>query len=210
MLNLLLIALVVVLNSLLMSQALRGLEMPLARGLMKLRKTPVVGRIATRIEVFRAGIEQGTGLQTSYDVADFADFMIICLGAGHTIPGAFAEAASSLSQSTLAGDAQRTLRYYNMGCSFGESVEQARRVSKSEAFCNLADTLVIALKMGSDLSSALELMCQNLRKNASCRVEENAARAPVKMLFPVVCFIFPAIFILLGAPVIRDIIDALR
>lgn len=149
-------------------------------------------------------------LQTYYDAADFGDFLVVCLGAGHTIPQAFSEASQCLNGTEMAKDANEALRFYNSGCSFAVALETAKLNSHLEAFQNLADTLIVGLKMGSNLADSIDVMCANLRKTASSKVEESAARAPVKMLFPMVCFIFPAIFILLGAPVIRDLMDAMN
>jgi tight adherence protein C len=64
--------------------------------------------------------------------------------------------------------------------------------------------LIQADKMGSGLGKTLRLQAEQLRVERSQRAEKQAGEAPVKMLIPLVMFIFPTIWIILAAPIVFD------
>lgn len=173
---------------------------PLARKAATLFK-----KIKWREKIFGNTTSQS---QACYDIADFSDVLVLSLGAGRTLPAAFGEAAAGLGKTSFGEDVGRVLLYYQAGESFSRALQLGRLQTKSEKFRQLVDTIVLGLTMGTDIVDSLESLCSGLRSSASASIEEYAARAPVKMLFPMVCFIFPSIFILLGAPVVRDLMEA--
>jgi tight adherence protein C len=79
--------------------------------------------------------------------------------------------------------------------------------------CNLSElttfltALVQADQLGISIKSVLKVQSENLRKERSQRAEEKALKAPVKMLVPMVVFIFPVIFIILLGPAVVNIMD---
>lgn len=149
-------------------------------------------------------------VRSLFDVADFVDFMIISLTSGQTIPGSFTEARQALTHSEVLPYANRVIELYGMGSSFFDAVLDARAQCDHPYFLQVLDALEVSLKMGTNLSDSLDALGENLRRSGAGLVEEKAAKAPVKMLFPMVCFIFPAIFILLGAGVVRDLMQSLN
>ena len=102
----------------------------------------------------------------------------------------------------------------------GRSVEEFRIVlhemrigeSRSEALKNLADrtrmnetttfarSIVQADQLGISLGRILRVQGQDMRHRRQMAAEERAMKAPVKMLFPIVVFIFPAMFVVILGP----------
>lgn len=94
-----------------------------------------------------------------------------------------------------------------------------RGMSKKEAYdslakrCNLKElttfltALVQADQLGISVKSVLKVQAENLRKERRQRAEEKALKAPVKMLLPMVMFIFPVIFIVLLGPAVLNIME---
>jgi tight adherence protein C len=64
--------------------------------------------------------------------------------------------------------------------------------------------LIQADRMGSSLGVALRSQAQQVRSARFHRAEKLAGQAPVKILLPLVLFIFPTLWIILGAPVLYD------
>ena len=64
----------------------------------------------------------------------------------------------------------------------------------------LAATLIQADKFGSSVAQALRTQSDSMRLRRSQLAEEKAAKTAVKLIFPLVIFIFPAIFIVLVGP----------
>lgn len=102
-----------------------------------------------------------------------------------------------------------TLRHMRMG--------QARR----DAFKSMADRLdqpdlnsfisaiIQADQLGVSIGQVLRIQSDQLRQKRRQRAEEEAAKAPVKMMIPLVLFIFPNVGIVIGCPAIFQIIEEL-
>jgi tight adherence protein C len=64
----------------------------------------------------------------------------------------------------------------------------------------LAAVLIQADKFGSSVAQALRVQSDSMRTRRSQMAEEKAAKTAVKLLFPLVIFIFPGIFVVLVGP----------
>ena len=64
------------------------------------------------------------------------------------------------------------------------------------------------LAPGTSIASALRIHAETLRTNRQHAAEELAAKASVKMTFPLVLFIFPATFIVLAGPTVLKMMDS--
>jgi tight adherence protein C len=60
--------------------------------------------------------------------------------------------------------------------------------------------IIQADQMGTSLGKTLRIQAQSSRQKRQAAAEEKAAKAPIKMLFPSVAFIFPAMFIVILGP----------
>ena len=92
-------------------------------------------------------------------------------------------------------------------------------MSKREAYGNMSarcgvkeitsflNSLVQAEQLGISIKSVLKTQSESLREDRRQRAEEKALKAPVKMLVPLVIFIFPVIFIILLGPALINILD---
>jgi tight adherence protein C len=59
------------------------------------------------------------------------------------------------------------------------------------------------------LTQALRIFSESFRQRRSDIAEERAHKLPVKLVFPMMLFIFPAIFVFAGAPAITQLVRAL-
>ena len=66
-----------------------------------------------------------------------------------------------------------------------------------------------AEKLGVPLAEMLRIQSDELRIRLRNNAEEHAMRAPVKMLFPTVALIFPAVFIVVLGPAVISLLDNL-
>ena len=64
------------------------------------------------------------------------------------------------------------------------------------------NALIQADRLGSSLGSVLRIQSEDLRQKRSQYAEEMAMKAPIKMLFPLIAFIFPAVFVMLFGPIV--------
>ena len=74
---------------------------------------------------------------------------------------------------------------------------------------SLAAILIQAERFGSSIAQALRVQSDTMRVKRSQLAEEKAAKTAVKMIFPLVLFIFPGIFVVLVGPAAISMINNL-
>ena len=72
---------------------------------------------------------------------------------------------------------------------------------------NVVTTLTQADRLGTSLSEALKVQTEQLRLHRRLRAEERAAKIGTKLLFPLVFFLFPALFLVLVGPAVLSVLE---
>lgn len=80
---------------------------------------------------------------------------------------------------------------------------------ESDDLRSFARSIIQADELGTSLGRTLKVQAEDMRVHRQLAAEEKAMKAPVKMLFPTVLFIFPAMFIVILGPAFLNILDAL-
>lgn len=134
---------------------------------------------------------------------DALDLITISVEAGLTLEAALARMISR-SKGPLADEFSRALQETNLGKARALAL---RDVSKRTGVADLQSViaaLIQAEEMGSSIGSVLRVQSDAVRVRRQQRAQEQAIQAPVKMLFPLILFVLPAMFVvILGPAVIR-------
>jgi tight adherence protein C len=144
-------------------------------------------------------------------IPDAVDLLVICVEAGLGLDQAMVRAGLELS-----------LSHPDINDEFLQiNREQRAGKPRMEAWRAMADRtglpeivaftgmLVQTERFGTPIARALSTFADSLREKRRQRAEEQAAKTTVKMIFPLVLFIFPSMFIVLLAPAILDIAQSL-
>jgi tight adherence protein C len=75
---------------------------------------------------------------------------------------------------------------------------------------SVVTTLSQTLRYGTPLAQALRVVASELRNNALISLEERANKMPVLLTIPMVLFILPSVFLVIGGPTALHLIDAFR
>jgi len=129
------------------------------------------------------------------------DLLTLSVEAGLDFTEALARMVPKLEGSALAEEFGELLRQIRLGRSRGDALrDMAGRVNMPEmgTFCS---SLVQADELGADLGPVLRVLSDQMRNERANRAEKKAMEAPVKILFPLIVFIFPTVFIVLFAPI---------
>jgi tight adherence protein C len=144
-------------------------------------------------------------------IPDALDMMVICAGAGlglgttivrvahelqHSHPAIALELAHTANELQMMTDSKIPLT--NLGNRCG--VESAKR---------LATTLLQSAQYGTPLTDALRGLAAELRTELITRFEAKAARMPVLLTLPMIAFILPCVFLVIGGPAVIKVIHAL-
>lgn len=146
----------------------------------------------------------------TYGLADALDLMVVCVEAGLTVDGAMQRVAQDLSIAHPSISRELGIAHMEtrVGLSRSESLRNLGIRTGNEALQSLAAMLIQADRFGTSIASALRVHSDTLRQTRQRAAEENAAKASVKMSFPLVLFIFPATFIVLIGPTIINLMNS--
>lgn len=130
---------------------------------------------------------------------DLLDLLVVCTEAGMGLDAALAEVVSR-KEGPLVDEFARTLVEVRLGKRRNEAwQDMAARVDVQE-LSTLVAALYQAQTMGVSIAKALRTHADALRSQRSLRIKEQSALLSTKMLFPLVLFIFPALFVVILGP----------
>ena len=85
----------------------------------------------------------------------------------------------------------------------------ARRCDVEEVYL-FTTSIIQAERLGTSMSKTLVEQANNMRELRQQRVKAQALKAPIKILFPLVIFIFPTIFIIILLPPLINVLNNLN
>lgn len=135
---------------------------------------------------------------------DALDLMVVCVEAGLTIDGAMQRVGQELvlAHPVISRELGIAHMETRVGLSRQESLKNLGTRTGNAAFQSLSAMLVQADRFGTSIAGALRIHADSLRVKRQQAAEEMAAKASVKMSFPLVLFIFPSTFIVLAGPTV--------
>ena len=102
--------------------------------------------------------------------------------------------------SPLADEFARTLREMELGLPRREALQNLKQRTEVPELSNFVLTLIQADALGMPIGRVLKTQAAEMRLKRRPWAREKAAKLPVKILFPLVLFIFPAMFVVLLGP----------
>ncbi len=145
-------------------------------------------------------------------IPDAIDLLVICVGAGLGLDQALQRVGQELSTSHV--DIHDELLQINLEQRAGKprldawkSMAQRTKIEEFDAFVSM---LAQTDRFGTPIIRALSRFSEDVRLKRRQRAEEMAAKTKVKILFPLVLFIFPCIFIVLLAPAVLHMAAAMH
>lgn len=133
------------------------------------------------------------------------DQMLISVQAGLGFEAAMARTAQN-GDGPLADEMMRTLQDMQVGRSRKEAyLAMSDRVDVAD-LRSFIRAIVQADAYGIAIAKVLKVQAQEMRMKRRQRAEEHAMKIPVKILFPLIFFIFPTLFIILLGPAVMNII----
>ncbi len=137
---------------------------------------------------------------------DALDLLAVCVEAGMGLDAAIKRVGEEmrLSNKVLSDE----FGLLNLEMRAGKERKEAMRSMADridlEDVSSWVSLLIQTDKLGTSISQALRIQSDSLRTKRSQRLEEMAAKIPVKLLFPTIFCIFPSLFlVILGPAVIR-------
>jgi tight adherence protein C len=176
----------------------------MAMGLLVL--LPGMGALAPKAWVERAARERQAMVRK--ELPDVLDLLAISVEAGLGFEAALELAARNFI-GPLADEVRRALREMELGRSRHEALHAMKRRVDVPELSNFVLALTQADALGMPIGRVLHTQATELRARRRQWAREKAGKMPIKILFPLVLFIFPAILVVLLGPAAASIMKVL-
>ena len=141
------------------------------------------------------------------DLPDALDLMVVCVEAGMGLDEAINRVAkeSKFQSKELSDEFALLGLELRAGKQRQNALRNLAERTNLEEVNNLVTLLIQADKFGTNIADTLRVYSDSFRTERFQRAEEMAAKMPVKLIFPLILFIFPALFIVIIGPAIISI-----
>ncbi|MBC7794989.1 MAG: type II secretion system F family protein, partial [Clostridia bacterium] len=132
------------------------------------------------------------------------DLLTLCVEAGLDFAAGVARTVEKGKSGALRNELSQFLAEVRVGKTRAEALEHMSVRVGLPALANFVSALIQAERLGVGLGKTLRAQAEQLRNERSERAEKAAGEAPVKILIPLVLFVFPTIWVILAAPIVFE------
>ena len=141
-------------------------------------------------------------------VPEFLDLLCVSVQAGLSFDGAVSKINARM-KGALIDEFKRVQSDVSLGMTRQYALTQMAKRCDLEEIYLFTSSVIQAEKLGTSMSKTLKMQADNMRDRHRQYVKAEAMKAPVKIIFPMVLFIFPSIFVVLLFPAILTLMKAL-
>jgi len=145
--------------------------------------------------------------QIDYELPELIDVLVVTVEAGLGFSGSLQVAAEKLV-GPLGDELRLTLQEQSMGLSTTEALQNMLARAESPAMRSFVRSIVQGETLGVSIGEIMRNLATEMRKRRRASAEEKAQKAPIKILFPLIFLIFPAMFVILLGPAVFQFIEA--
>lgn len=143
-------------------------------------------------------------MSMTLQLPDVLDLLTISVEAGLGFDAALAKCVEKM-EGPLVDEFAQALAEVRMGRLRRDALRDVATRADSQPVNNFVGAIIQAEQLGVPIAKVLQIQSNQLRIERRQRAEEAAAKAPVKMLFPMVGCIFPTIFIVILGPAVVQV-----
>jgi tight adherence protein C len=136
------------------------------------------------------------------NLPDAIDLLEICVSSGMGLDMAWNAVCDEFRgvSAILADEMALSNLEMHLGAPRADAMRNMAKRTGVEDISSLVATLVQSERFGTSVSQALRTYADAMRQERSCRAEEAAEKLAIKLLFPMVMFIFPCMFLVILGP----------
>jgi tight adherence protein C len=134
---------------------------------------------------------------------ELIDLLTVTVEAGLAFSASLREATDRL-RGPLGEELRLTLQEQSMGLSLDEAIRNMLARADTPAMRSFVRSILQAETLGVSIGQILRALAVEMRKRRRASAEERAQKAPVKILFPLIFLIFPALFLVILYPALHS------
>jgi tight adherence protein C len=166
-------------------------------GAIWLAAAAVGGFFLPDILLYNSGLKRQQTLQRS--IPDALDMLTVCVEAGLGFDAGIAQVATNV-EGPIAGEFARLLREMQIGRTRVSAFQELAQRTTVPELRIFVSALTQSDKLGIPLANVLREQSNEMRLKRRQRAEEQAQKVPVKILFPLIFCILPALFVVVIGP----------
>jgi len=140
---------------------------------------------------------------------DIMDLIMVSVEAGLGFDAAMAKVVEK-QKGVMAEEFNNVLQEIKVGKPRRQALKDMAAKNNVEDLSNVIASLVQADQLGISMGSVLRNQANQIRQKRKQRAQEKAQKAPVKIMIPLVFFIFPSVFIVILGPAFLNIMEAFK
>ncbi len=142
---------------------------------------------------------------------DAVDMLEICVSAGMGLDAAWTAVSDEIRRVSpiFADEMELTSLEISLGVPRGDALRHMAHRTGAEDLSSLVALLVQSERFGAGIIEALTNFARSMREARSQRAEEAAEKMSVKLLFPMVMFIFPSLLIVMVGPAVLELVKVM-
>ncbi len=141
------------------------------------------------------------------ELPDTVDLLGLCVNAGLDFMMALKYVVERSHPSVIIEELRSMMQEINVGKPRRDALRDMARKYEMPDLSTFSRTLIQADRMGTSVSEALNILSEDMREARFRRGETMALKAPLKMLIPLLFFIFPVVAILVAGPIFLDFVQ---
>ena len=141
------------------------------------------------------------------DLPFYLDVVTLAVESGSNLTGALTQAVQKAPESPLRNEFNRVLRDVRAGKARADALRELSERAKNKSLSSVLSGMIQAERSGASLGPVLRSQANQLRSARFSLAEKKAMEAPVRLLAPLVMFIFPTTFLVLGFLVLSKMLQ---
>jgi len=146
--------------------------------------------------------------EIDYQLPELIDLLVVTIEAGLGFVGAM-QMASGRVGPPLGQEIQLTLQEQSMGLSIQEAMLNMLARTDTASMRSFVRSIVQGEALGVSIGQIMRDLAGEMRRRRRAVAQEKAQKAPIKILFPLILLIFPAMFVILLGPALAMFLQAL-
>jgi tight adherence protein C len=146
--------------------------------------------------------------QIDYQLPELIDLLVVTIEGGLGFLGSLQTASTRVS-GPLGQELRLTLQEQSMGLSIQEALLNMLARCDTASMRSFVRSVVQGERLGVSIGQIMRDLAHEMRRRRYAVAQEKAQKAPIKILFPLVLLIFPAMFVILLGPAIFLFVRAL-
>jgi len=147
--------------------------------------------------------------QIDYELPELIDLLVVTVEAGVGFAASL-QIASERLEGPLGNELRLVLQEQAMGLGINEALRNMLDRCDTATVRSFVRSILQGETLGVSIGQIMRNLATEMRKRRRAAAEERAQKAPIKMLFPLVFLIFPAMFVVLLGPAIYSFLNAFK